>query len=77
MAAVPADGSLRLRVLGPPRLWRDGAAVDPGPRQQARLLALFQAVRTRLGAGAGGRAGGADAQDGGGPDELATRRLPR
>ncbi|MEV0315423.1 ATP-binding protein [Nonomuraea fuscirosea] len=42
--AVPAGaGSLRLQVLGPLRLWRDGAELDAGPRQQAQLLALLLA----------------------------------
>ncbi|GAA2216042.1 hypothetical protein GCM10009850_115110 [Nonomuraea monospora] len=36
-------GSLRLQILGPLRLWRDGAELDPGPRQQAYLLALLLA----------------------------------
>ncbi|MBL7500480.1 AAA family ATPase [Frankia sp. CN7] len=36
-------GSLRLQVLGPLRLWRDGAELDAGPRQQAQLLALLLA----------------------------------
>ncbi|MFI7135699.1 ATP-binding protein [Nonomuraea sp. NPDC050153] len=36
-------GSLRLQVLGPLRVWRDGVEVDAGPRQQAQLLALLLA----------------------------------
>ncbi|MEV4515807.1 BTAD domain-containing putative transcriptional regulator [Dactylosporangium sp. NPDC049525] len=36
------DG-LRLRMLGPLRVWRDGAELDVGPRQQAYLLALLLA----------------------------------
>ncbi|MET9249310.1 BTAD domain-containing putative transcriptional regulator [Nonomuraea sp. NPDC003709] len=36
-------GLLRLQVLGPLRLWRDGAELDVGPRQQAQLLALLLA----------------------------------
>ncbi|GAA2206804.1 hypothetical protein GCM10009850_022620 [Nonomuraea monospora] len=36
-------GSLRLQILGPLRLWRDGAELDAGPRQQAQLLALLLA----------------------------------
>lgn len=32
-----------LQVLGPLRLWRDGAELDAGPRQQAFLLALLLA----------------------------------
>ncbi|WP_431914513.1 BTAD domain-containing putative transcriptional regulator [Nonomuraea jabiensis] len=34
---------MRLQVLGPLRLWRDGAELDVGPRQQAQLLALLLA----------------------------------
>jgi len=34
---------LRLQILGPLRLWRDGADVQVGPRQQAFLLALLLA----------------------------------
>ncbi|GAB3845785.1 ATP-binding protein [Dactylosporangium cerinum] len=34
---------MSLRVLGPLRLWRGGAEVDAGPRQQAVLLALLLA----------------------------------
>ena len=37
------SGSLRLQVLGPLRLLRDGVELDPGPRQQAYLLALLLA----------------------------------
>ncbi|GGL14614.1 hypothetical protein Sme01_18430 [Sphaerisporangium melleum] len=36
-------GSPRLQVLGPLRLWRDGAELDAGPRQQAQLLVLLLA----------------------------------
>ncbi|XVU21237.1 AfsR/SARP family transcriptional regulator [Actinoplanes sp. CA-054009] len=36
------DG-LRLQVLGPLRIWRDGAELNAGPRQQAYLLALLLA----------------------------------
>jgi DNA-binding SARP family transcriptional activator len=32
-----------MRILGPLRVWRDGVEVDPGPRQQSRLLALLLA----------------------------------
>ncbi|GIF23822.1 DNA-binding SARP family transcriptional activator/HAMP domain-containing protein [Actinoplanes tereljensis] len=32
-----------LHILGPLRLWRDGAELDAGPRQQAYLLALLLA----------------------------------
>ena len=38
-----AAGALRLHVLGPLRLWRDGAELDPGPQQQAHLLAVLLA----------------------------------
>src|ERR1700712_5243364 len=38
--ASPSAG-LRLDILGPLRLWRDGVELDAGPRQQARLLALL------------------------------------
>lgn len=37
------DSSLQLQILGPLRLWRDGAELDAGPRQQAYLLALLLA----------------------------------
>jgi DNA-binding SARP family transcriptional activator/tetratricopeptide (TPR) repeat protein len=37
------DEKLHLRMLGPLRLWRGGAEVDAGPRQQAYLLALLLA----------------------------------
>jgi DNA-binding SARP family transcriptional activator len=32
---------LRLQILGPLRIWRDGVELDPGPPQQAHLLALL------------------------------------
>ncbi|WP_305025012.1 AAA family ATPase [Actinoplanes sp. ATCC 53533] len=35
--------SLRLQILGSLRLWRDGVEIDPGPRQQAHLLAALLA----------------------------------
>ncbi|WP_416960851.1 ATP-binding protein [Streptomyces sp. Agncl-13] len=35
--------SLRLQVLGPLRVWREGVELDTGPRQQAYLLALLLA----------------------------------
>ncbi|GAA3241446.1 ATP-binding protein [Dactylosporangium siamense] len=35
--------ALRLQVLGPLRVWRDGVELDVGPRQQAYLLALLLA----------------------------------
>jgi hypothetical protein len=38
-----ADGLLRLEVLGPLRLWRDGVELDPGSGQQPLLLALLLA----------------------------------
>ncbi len=45
---TPADDrSLRLQILGPLRLWRGGAELDPGPRQQAYLLALLVACEGR------------------------------
>ncbi|GIF47142.1 transcriptional regulator [Asanoa ferruginea] len=40
----PADGSsLRIQILGPLKLWRDGAEIDAGPPQQVSLLALLVA----------------------------------
>ncbi|WP_433537895.1 BTAD domain-containing putative transcriptional regulator [Micromonospora sp. CA-249363] len=39
----PTDGTLRLEILGPLRLWRNGVELDVGPRQQGRLLALLLA----------------------------------
>ncbi|MET8145620.1 AAA family ATPase [Sphaerisporangium sp. NPDC005288] len=39
----PGGGSLLLRILGPLRLWRDGAELDAGPRQRAFLLAVLLA----------------------------------
>jgi DNA-binding SARP family transcriptional activator len=40
----PAGGALlRLQILGPLRVWRDGVELDAGPRQQAYLLALLLA----------------------------------
>ncbi len=48
-AAQPASGGLlRLQILGPLRLWRDGVELDAGPRQQAYLLALLLAREGRL-----------------------------
>ncbi|MEV4348217.1 BTAD domain-containing putative transcriptional regulator [Actinoplanes sp. NPDC049596] len=35
--------SLRLEILGPLRLWRGGAELQPGPRQQAYLLGVLLA----------------------------------
>jgi DNA-binding SARP family transcriptional activator len=37
------SGSLRLQILGPLRIWRDGVELDAGPRHQAQLLALLLA----------------------------------
>jgi len=34
-------GSLHLQILGPLRLWRDGAELDAGPPQQRHLLAVL------------------------------------
>ena len=41
--ATTHPGSLRLQVLGPLRVWRGSTELDPGPRQQAYLLALLLA----------------------------------
>ncbi|MEV6040479.1 AAA family ATPase [Nonomuraea sp. NPDC052116] len=38
-----SGGNLRLQILGPLRLWRDGVELATGPRQQAYLLALLLA----------------------------------
>ncbi|WP_066363040.1 ATP-binding protein [Herbidospora mongoliensis] len=38
---------LRLQILGPLRIWRDGVELDAGPRQQAYLLALLLAQAGR------------------------------
>ncbi|MFG3291913.1 BTAD domain-containing putative transcriptional regulator [Streptomyces sp. NPDC048179] len=38
-----SGGHLRLQVLGPLRIWRDGVELDPGPRQQSYLLAVLLA----------------------------------
>ena len=43
MTSIPRSNRLRLQILGPLRVWRDGVEVDPGPRQQAHLLALLLA----------------------------------
>lgn len=43
MTSLLRSDRLRLQILGPLRVWRDGAEVDPGPRQQAHLLALLLA----------------------------------
>src|SRR4051794_6634332 len=44
-AAGPGDvgPGLSVRMLGALRIWRDGVELDPGPRQQAYLLALLLA----------------------------------
>ncbi|WP_459801982.1 ATP-binding protein [Herbidospora sp. RD11066] len=41
--SVRAGGDLRLQILGPLRVWRDGVELDTGPRQQTHLLALLLA----------------------------------
>jgi hypothetical protein len=43
--SVPGSETLRLRVqiLGPLRVWRDGREVDAGPRQQRGVLAFLAA----------------------------------
>jgi DNA-binding SARP family transcriptional activator len=38
-----AAGTIRLHILGPLQLWRGETEVDPGPRQQATLLAILAA----------------------------------
>ncbi|MFJ3666979.1 BTAD domain-containing putative transcriptional regulator [Streptomyces sp. NPDC090106] len=38
-----SGGQLRLQILGPLRIWRDGVELDPGPRQQSYLLAILLA----------------------------------
>ncbi|MDX2707726.1 BTAD domain-containing putative transcriptional regulator [Streptomyces sp. PA03-6a] len=38
-----SGGHLRLQILGPLRIWRDGVELDAGPRQQAFLLAVLLA----------------------------------
>ncbi|MEJ3746393.1 BTAD domain-containing putative transcriptional regulator [Actinomycetes bacterium KLBMP 9797] len=40
---MSAAATPRLRILGPLRIWRDGVELDPGPRQQAYLLAVLLA----------------------------------
>lgn len=40
-------GSLRLQILGALRIWRDGIEIDPGPQQQAQLLAVLVASAGR------------------------------
>lgn len=41
MPEAPPTSTLVLQVLGPLRIWRDGRELDPGPRQQAYLLAML------------------------------------
>ncbi|WP_438302609.1 BTAD domain-containing putative transcriptional regulator [Streptomyces sp. HUAS TT11] len=38
-----SGGHLRLQILGPLRIWRDGVELDAGPRQQSYLLAVLLA----------------------------------
>ncbi|MDT3439474.1 MULTISPECIES: BTAD domain-containing putative transcriptional regulator [unclassified Pseudofrankia] len=38
---MSTSGQPRLRILGPLRIWRAGAELDAGPRQQAYLLAML------------------------------------
>ncbi|MEU6341986.1 BTAD domain-containing putative transcriptional regulator [Streptomyces sp. NPDC046977] len=38
-----SGGHLRLQILGPLRVWRDGVELDAGPRQQSYLLAVLLA----------------------------------
>ncbi|MET0451349.1 MAG: BTAD domain-containing putative transcriptional regulator [Mycobacterium sp.] len=45
--AEPSESAVRLEILGPLRLWRGGAELDAGPRQQAYLLALLLAREGR------------------------------
>ncbi|WP_436535526.1 ATP-binding protein [Actinoplanes sp. HUAS TT8] len=45
--ADPVRGALRLQILGPLRIWRDNLEIDPGPRQQAGLLAALLVVPDR------------------------------
>ena len=40
--SLSGDG-VRLQILGPLRLWRDDAELEPASRQQAFLLALLLA----------------------------------
>ena len=43
MPASTTKRGLRMQILGPLRVWHDGVEVDPGPRQQSRLLTLLLA----------------------------------
>ncbi|WP_127509157.1 BTAD domain-containing putative transcriptional regulator [Actinoplanes solisilvae] len=45
--STPSQG-LRVQILGPLRLWRDGVELDAGPPQQAYLLALLLARAGRV-----------------------------
>ena len=49
MTPGPPDlpSSIRLQILGPLRVWRDGVELGSGPRQQAYLLALLLAREGR------------------------------
>ncbi|MFI1030184.1 ATP-binding protein [Streptomyces sp. NPDC020951] len=40
---MASSGGLRLQILGPLRIWRDGVELDAGPRQQSYLLAVLLA----------------------------------
>ncbi|WP_262059474.1 ATP-binding protein [Streptomyces sp. STR69] len=40
---ISSAASLRLQILGPLRIWRDGVELDPGPPQQSYLLAILLA----------------------------------
>lgn len=40
---APLRARIRLQILGPLRLWRDGAELAPGPHQQAFMLAVLLA----------------------------------
>ncbi|MFI5959002.1 ATP-binding protein [Cryptosporangium sp. NPDC051539] len=40
---TPSDGTLRLQILGPLRIWRHGVELETGPAQQAALLAVLLA----------------------------------
>lgn len=42
-AAARGPVGVRLQILGPLRVWRDGVELDAGPQQQAKLLAVLLA----------------------------------
>ncbi|GIG02893.1 AfsR/SARP family transcriptional regulator [Catellatospora citrea] len=42
-AELDTDGTVRLQIMGPLRVWRGRVELDTGPRQQRRLLALLTA----------------------------------